>query len=96
MAATVFPAAAPEPDRDGDQHPSWCICEPCTTDLLARISRPLTPGGVKVDRALLARNSSPAGYASTERRTHRWQPAGVEQGGTALGDAVPPTSGGAR
>ena len=43
-----------------------------------------------------AGDSSPAGYASTERRTQLCQPVGAQRGGTALGDAVPPTNGGTR
>lgn len=38
--------------------------------------------------------NSPAGSAFPETRTHRSPRPGVQQGGTALRDAVPPTPGG--
>lgn len=94
MAATVFPAAAAEQARD--VHPTWCACNPCTSRVLAVLGRPLVPPGAATDRAGKARNSSPAGYASTERRTHHGLPAGVEQGGAGAGAPASPTRGGAR
>ncbi|MEV4271975.1 hypothetical protein [Micromonospora aurantiaca (nom. illeg.)] len=106
MAATVFPAAAPEP-ADDRQHPQWCACPPCTADMLASITRPLIQGGVAVDRALLARNSSPAGF--TETRTRRLSRPGSNQpqapvgepgvggqGVAGLGRPATPAPGGAR
>lgn len=60
---------------------------------------PVPPGvdGLSVTgRPARRPTNSPAGHAFPDARAHRFAPAGVQQGGAALGDAVPPTGAGAR
>ncbi|TDB71813.1 hypothetical protein E1211_15370 [Micromonospora sp. 15K316] len=92
MTPPVFPAAAATAVAV-DEHPPFCPCLACTDDLLARLARPLVPGGPRTDPALTGHTDSPTGPRPSGHPHIVSGPVGAKPGAAAAGVAAAPTPG---